>query len=271
MLRYATTILISMLVCTSCSFQSQTTVQNSDNVRRYQIIEGISGAKAGFATVRILTRLPGYTSLSKPSSTHGVYISSYLAQGLFGVFTSAITSINDQMYIIAGQTSAHSDEVYSLMSEYGAALQVDIPDMLNRSASREKALDVYTEALGNLRLLMERKLEELTIGQKTLSDQIKADKKIISTLEKEIEKAFEANEYETASSKQTEVTIKSGTLASNEVALQQNKDTVERFTELVQIGSERQNAIEANRRILISGLKVVDVPGIEEFELIEGR
>ena len=44
-----------------------------------------------------------------------------------------------------------------------------------------------------------------------------------------------------------------------------------RFEKVITLGQERIESIEENREILLSGLRVVDVPGIEDIGILERK
>lgn len=155
------------------------------------------------------------------------------------------------------------------MTDYSILLQVDVPDMLNRSEDRDAALDTYTDSLQNYTELLEQKQLEIRTSEEELEEKRSIDKKAVQSLESEIRRSFKNEEFQDAASKQEALAELEGILAKTEIQLKQTADMYDRFTELLKIGNRRLEAIEANRRIILSGLKVIEVPGIEDFELIE--
>lgn len=263
-------LLVTCLVLQSCgSTQEQTEPQTKPlpNVDFSTI--NVSGAKAGLTISRWLSEPMGYTSNTKPSSTLGIYSVSYLAQGSFRVVRSAIVGIEAQMQLIAGQQKVATDEIFSLMTQYGTVLQVDLQDVLNRSNDREKALDGYLTTLNNLTKLMQQKENEMKTAEETLEQKRRSDKKAVQVVDRKINDAFRNEQFEVAASEQEQLAELEGILTKTEINLKQNTDMQDRFEDLLKIGVKRSEAITANRRILIAGLKVVDVPGIDEFNLIE--
>lgn len=260
------------LVCTACSSPKEQPVPDEIQLPTVDISTvHVSGAKAGLTNARWLSEPRGYTSTSKPSSTVGIYTVSFLAQGSFRIVKSGLAGVEAQMKLIAGQQKVITDELFSLMTQYGTVLQVQVPDMLNRSTNREKALDTYVDTLDNLTTLMQQKEAEMKTTETALNKQRKENKAAVQALEREIKEAFRNEQFDTAAGKQELLAELEGALTKTEISLKQNTDMQSRFTDLLKIGTKRSAAIKANRRILIAGLKVIDVPGVDEFDLIQKR
>jgi len=47
------------------------------------------------------------------------------------------------------------------------------------------------------------------------------------------------------------------------------EDVLKPYKKMLEIGQDRLNAINKNKRILIAGLKVVEVPGIEQLDILK--
>lgn len=262
-------VLSSVTLLSSCgATETETQVSPAERIEAYVTIPDVSGAKAAVYIARTLSKPIGYHNTMRPSAMVGVFVSNFIAQGTLRTFASALTGIEAQMRLLAGQQQVTTNEVFTLMSQYSTLLQVNVPDMLNRSTDRDEALDTYVANLQNYTNLLEQKDAEMEATEDELTDKRRDDRDAVQEVEREINRAFRNEEFEAAASKQEELAELEAILTKTEIQLEQIDDMRDRFEELLKIGNRRLEAIEANRRIILSGLKVVDVPGIEDFELI---
>jgi len=227
----------------------------------------VDGSKASVYTTLSLL-VPEITS-ERPTALLGTYSSIYLGQGVFLPVKSAELGIESQEKILVGQVKLESSETFSLLKEFGVILQVDVVDVLNRSADREKTLDTYIRSLANIMTLADRKIKELETLEDKYKDEARKKKRAVRDTERIVSKALRDEEFELAGSKQEELTNAKTELAEVEAQQDQVEDVLKPYEKMLEIGQERLNAINKNKRILIAGLKVVEVPGIEELDILE--
>jgi len=228
------------------------------------------GSRIGIAASYILSlQTRGSMNLVRPSPTMGVFTSSYLAQGAFVNVQAATLGIFAQKKLLTGQSLPASSETFTLLQELGTALQVDIVDMLNRAGNRGEALDAYVESLKGIGGLSLRKKKELEQLQATLQTKRKDEKAVLRDLESDLRKVLKNEDYGRASSLQEEIAAAGSALAQTEVKLDQTDDILDRYEELLEIAEERLIAIENNREIIIAGLRVFEVPGIEDLGILD--
>lgn len=230
----------------------------------------VSSATTGITAVTAVASKSGLSKLAiRPAAALGVFTSSYLAQGVFIHVASAMNGIIAQQKLLEGQQKPTTSETFTLLTELATIMQVDIPDMLNRSIDRTNALNVYLsslEATGNVAEQkyneLELQLEQLQIRRRTERDEAKA-------IEREINTAFRNEDYSTAASKQEAYATAEATLAQTDVEVDQTKDLIGRFEDMLEIADERLEVIVRNREVLIAGLRVTDMPGIESLQLLD--
>lgn len=267
MRRYTTflsAVFLCSLLATACA--GEVPVEDGATI---QIPPETSGAKAGAFSTLLLNVPTRNVGGVRPSHTLGIYTSMYLAHGAFLPVQAAMLGITAQQHMWLGQTQPETSETFALLREFGSILQVDIVDSLNRSGDREETLELYTRSLVNIMELANRKMKELNTLQEELRSQRKEQKNIVDDLERAIQKAIKEENYEFASSKQEELVTLKADLTTIETKEEQTDDILKPYEKLMQIAEKRQNAIEKNRRILIAGLRVVDVPGIENLDILE--
>ena len=230
----------------------------------------VSGARA--ATITLLqissTGLELHRA-ARPAAALGLFTTFFLTQQAIVDTASAWHGIEAQQHILHGQQAPQESETFAILKELASVLQVDIADMLNRSSDRENALEQYSRSLRNILTLSERKVQELIALQESLEVEVKEKKKVVRDLEKEIDSALDEERYEEASGKQEELAKASAELAEVEIKEDQAATIMDPFERLMEIGAKRLTAIEKNDRVLIAGLKVIDVPGIEDLGILE--
>lgn len=227
-----------------------------------------NSAMHGVSAARILES--GATeAVIRPSAPLGIFVSAYLAQGIFLPVQSASIGIDAQRKLIAAQGNAASDETFALLQEFGNVLQVDVSDILNRSMDRRRTLDDYLQSLHNVYVLAERKITELEESATTLEDEEREKRKSVSDLERTIKKAMDEEDYTSAGSRQKELSDAQGELAKVTTKREQAEDIADRFKKLLKIAQHRIMAVESNRLILIAGLKVIQIPGIEDLRILQ--
>ena len=228
------------------------------------------GSRIGIAASYILSlQTKGSMNLVRPSPTMGIFTSSYLAQGAFINVQAAALGIQAQKKLLTGQSLPASSETFILLQELGTALQVDIVDMLNRAGNRGEALDAYIDSLKGIGSLSVRKQKELEQLQATFKTQKRDEQAALRTLESDLRKVLRNEDYGRASSLQEQTAVAGAALAQTEVKLDQTDDILDRYEELLEIAEERLIAIENNREIIIAGLRVFEVPGIEDLGILD--
>ena len=262
MKRILTSACCDLLLLTACGEQTP-------QVEEKIVLPETSGAKAGAYGIHLFNGPQGTRLQERPSAALGLYTTMYLAQGAFIPVKSATLGIAAQQKILAGQTEVESDETFSLLKEFGSILQVDVIDTLNRSKKREEALDTYLRSLGNIMQLAERKINELKELQESTGDLRKAKRDDARQIERTIRQLLDDQEYEEAGRQQELLTTANGEVAELETKEQQVRDILRSYNTLMDIANDRMKAITVNRRVILAGLKVVEVPGIEEFDILE--
>ncbi|MDD5026343.1 MAG: hypothetical protein PHH13_03105 [Candidatus Peribacteraceae bacterium] len=228
----------------------------------------VSGAKSGAYTA-ILAATTTLGTISRPGATLGTFISLYLSQGKLLKVQAALRSIDIQMSIFRADTSIDSNETFALLQEYGSILQVNIIDTLNRSLDRREFLDTYLQSLGALNIRIIAKVNEFKIKLDDLGKLRKDQRNVAYEIERTLNKAMKAGDYSAVGEKQQELVKAQKTVAETESLEKEARRIRDLHTKLLKVGEERWKAISANREILIAGLKVVEVPGIENLGILQ--
>lgn len=230
-----------------------------------EAVPTVSGARSAIFS---LDFLESHGQGARPSASLGIIVSSYLAEELQNAL-SALSGLDSLLKILSGQGDATSDETFALLQEVGGVLTVNIVDELNRSSNRQQTLDSYLATLKNARDIATRRIQDLRQAEEELSDQQKELQSERRTLRREVKTTLKNKEYGAAGQLQEKLTNAEGRLAEIKAKENQTEDILGRFEELLEVAEERIQAIEKNREILLSGLKVIPVPGIEDLMILE--
>ena len=254
-------LLTIAVVLTSCSAGNTST-----EVEDLQTKAAKNGIASAFTLSKSLAI--GSRSVFRPSASMGMFISSYLSQGAFVTVQSAINGIEAELKLLAGQVKPTTSETFSLLTELGSLLQINVPEMLNRSTNRAESINSYSESLNSTGKIAEQKLSELESREEILKKELRVKKDIAKEIERGINSAFKDENYSHAASEQEKLQEAESEVAKTKIEYDQVTDLVRRYEDMLEIASDRLRAISKNREILISGLKITEVPGIENLEIM---
>jgi len=210
----------------------------------------------------------GKPAQRRPSAPLGLYVSLFLAQNGFIPSTSAVLGAQALTKFVMPQHPLQAEETFTLLEEFGTVLQVDIADMLNRSQNRPETLNAYMEGFANITERVIRKEADLKLSITQLQAAQKTAQARVRELEKSINAALKLHDYGTAGSLQQDLSTAQTSLAQVSTELTQTSEIGNTYSDLITLAEKRREAIESNREVLIAGLKVVNVPGIEDLGII---
>lgn len=256
----ATLGLTCAIVTLSACGSKETTVRTKE----------VSGARSGIVSIGLLMEETDRTIENpRTAALIGIFVSQYLSLApSASAAEGALLGIGAQMQIVMRQSTV-DDPDYDLLQAFADALQVDVPDLLNRSINRQEALDSYTQALTNVATRANDRFKELESALEALTERSRTEKKELSTAERELNTALREKDFSKAGELQKTVNEKQAVFAETDLKKKQVSDLVDTLDNLLTLYSQKILAIQANREALIAGTKVVDVPGIEELDVIE--
>ncbi len=209
------------------------------------------------------------TEVNRPTSSLGIFASLYLSGHGFTKATSAPAGVVAQVKYHAKPSEEDTNTAYSLLEEFGIVLQVDIPDVLNRSDNRAETLNSYFTGLQNITERSRRRATVIQASIESLQLERKTRQRTVTDLDRVIRAALKDQDYSTAGSKQAELAQAQSQLTDTESQLDQQQTLLDSFENLLDVADRRLEAIDKNREILIAGLKAVDVPGAEDLGVIQ--
>lgn len=230
-----------------------------------------SGALSAIQTIDTLVNITSMPTVARNAAQLGIFVSEYLTTVPTAMASeSALLGIGAQMQIvIAQQTILNPD--YDLLQAFGDALQVDVADLLNRSNDRQDALDVYTEALTNVATRANDRFKELQSQLKELKDLASSQNRERSAAERDLKEAIRDKNFDAAGEKQKAVSDFQAAFAETDLKRKQVQSLVDTLDDLLQLYGKKILAIEQNREALIAGVKVIDVPGADELQVLEKK
>lgn len=228
-------------------------------------LPSVSGGKS--ATVALSSLVPRVIPPARPSGALGIFSSIYLSQGFFLSADAAKEALTSILRIVA-HIEQPLDDLADLLQTLGDAISVDMVDLLNRSPDRVLTLDQYLTGLGNAIDNGDRKQTEITASLETLGAQRKEQQRLVRDLTKAQKDAVTAKNYTLAGEKEGELMKAQTVLSQTELTEKQTKDGQSQLKKLLDLAKKRKAVIEENRELLLSGLKVTDIPGLEDLGLV---
>ncbi len=229
----------------------------------------VSGALSGlFATDALIVETTG-NQIVRHAATLGIFTSEYLSfAATSGASQGALTGIAIDQVLMDSQKNV-TDPDFDLLQAFGDALQVDVADLLNRSADRQQSLEVYTNALMNVANRANERFRELSAVMAQLKATLQTQNKELSTAERNLKTAISKKLFSDAGELQKIVNEKQQAAAETDLKYKQIEDIVDTFDKLLTLYGEKILAIQQNREVLIAGIKAVDVPGAEELQVLQ--
>lgn len=215
-------------------------------------------------------------TLSAPSPKHyfragpklGLFATLYIAENGYLPVFSAMQGIAVQMKLHAAD-SATDNSTYALLQEFGSVLSVNIPDLLNRSNDRSRTLNEYMTSLANITARAKEKQTEVENDISRFETERRSAQADGTAIQRTVNAALKDRDYATAASEQEKLSAAQSRQAQAETSLKLSQNIRQTLLQLSDLSQRRQNAIDQNREVLIAGLGVVQVPGIEDLNILK--
>lgn len=204
----------------------------------------------------------------RPSPMLGLFVTLYVEKGTAFGSTTALRGIGAQTLMLEGDRMS-LDDTFKLLQELGASLQINVPDLLNRSENRAQALNEYTTSLTDTATRSQTRTDAMEAELDALRDRQRTERETATKYQREVDTAIRDKDFATAGSQQKVLTEAQAALAKTDSEIDRMRDIVDAFKKMLEIAKKRVAAIEENRQILIAGLSVVELPGVEDLELIK--
>lgn len=206
---------------------------------------------------------------NRPSAQLGAYVTLYLAQGTLFPVTSARTGVDALTALLSRQTTI-DDESYALLQELGMVLQVDVTELMNKSPNRREALNAYVDSLQQImELSMTEETKLKTVVLESQQEEEKLVREDVQDIETQIRNAIREKNYGQAAALQPHLTDAETELAGLRSKKEQTQSLLNAFDDLLRIGERRYQAMQENREVILAGLKVLEIPGVEDLSILE--
>lgn len=201
----------------------------------------------------------------------GVFVTEYLTTAPSAMAAeSAVLGVGAQAQILYAQQTIQ-DPDYDLLQAFGDALQVDVAELLNRSVDRQEVLETYTHALTNVATRSNDRLKELSSQLEELKKLATVQNHDRSLAEREMQKALKDKDFNSAGERQKKLSELQALYAETDLKRKQIQSLKDTFDDLLTLYGKKILAIQQNREALIAGIKVIDVPGADELQVLEKR
>lgn len=263
MFKRTTTLLIGTCILSACATDSPP--------------PAVQTAQTGiFSAVDLFTRQEEQQLVRavSPGPVLGIFAVNYLLDFSLIDARSALAGIESIEPFIKRRdiTSPDNSDTFLLLEQLGTVLEVDILDLLNRSVSRADTLNEYLAQLEIIVKAAEDRFEELDLQYDEIRDENRDARREISSMKSELQRAIRAKNFGLAGQMQEQLT----TLQPKQLELESLEDQLNElrrlFEDLLEAAEEKGQAIIANREALVAGVKVTDLPGVEDLGVLdEGR
>lgn len=202
----------------------------------------------------------------RSSALIGVYISHHLISEI--VFHSALAGVSAQEAFLS-ESSQEQEQSFALLETMGAILQVDVPDMLNRSDIRSNAFDTYITNLQNIGKRMNDEVTSADTELEALNATRRAQRSDAAASQSIINRAIRNSDFATASDAQKTLIEQDGKLAVTEGQIDRVRSIKNLMENMIKIAEKRLSLMTANRAAILAGVKVTDLPGAEDLGILE--
>lgn len=202
-----------------------------------------------------------------PSASLGVFAGSFLSHPPPPTVHAALQGVHAQHILILSQ-KLPKDDTFELLEKLGGAATLSIPGLLNRSTDRRTSLEHYLTELREAIGKGKQKEKELEGKTAMLKQEHQERRGQVRDIERTLRRAMKQEEYAEVGTQQEELTRLESDLQQVKMNLDNTRDAAKILEKLIATSQERLVVIEQNRELLIAGLSITDVPGLEELGVV---
>lgn len=204
----------------------------------------------------------------RPSAPLGVHVGMYLS----AVEISTRGAL-DSIAVIAplARSAAIVTAPFATIETLGALTQTNIVERMNGAPDRGGALNSHVALLRQALQDAQRDKGGIEEELRQLREKERDQRNAVRTLQKEIDAAEKAGDFAGVGARQRALSIARGEHGQTEASLEELDAAAKILSDLARLAEERLQAIEKNREALMSGIRVVEIPGIEALGILEKR
>lgn len=202
----------------------------------------------------------------RPGAPLGIHISMYLS----AVEIPARGAL-DSISILAplARSPATAEAPFTTIQTLGVLVQTNIAEAMNGAPDRGNVLNRHLALLRSALQDAQRDQEHLEENRRQLQEKERDQRNTIRTLQKGIDAAEKAGDFASVGPQQKALSNTKGEHGQTEASLEEMKSTAKILEDLANLAEERLSAIEQNREALMSGIRIMEIPGIEALGILE--
>jgi two-component sensor histidine kinase len=232
--------------------------RRAEEVTEYQV----RGAQSGMRVSSELVRRAEAAAVEEVSSLSSLRVGAILSKG---ETTLAFPPPLGEAPAIAAEGIIHDA---TLVQRFIELLRVNVREMLNASGDRTETLREYLASLTSHRGRGEARLRALREREDDLQDDEHRLRRSVETLREDLDEAIRGGEGTSASALMEDLLERQTALAKVQTELVVVQNSRGAFDRILPTLSDRLRAIQANQEALIKGVRVVDIPGVEDLGII---
>jgi len=209
---------------------------------------------------------PSQFSAIRSSALLGVYLTHHLMNEI--VFHSALAGVTAQMSFLS-ESSQEQEESFAILETLGSILQVNVPDMLNRSPVRSTAFDIYVGNLQTLGTQAQSHVDNLEIEMVALNKERREKRSTAAKTQSLLTRAIRDGDFSTAGELQKNLIAQEGEAAVVETQVEEQRSIKNLMNDMIDVAEKRLTVMTANRAALLAGITVIDLPGVEDLGILE--
>jgi len=238
-------------------------------LKKESVKQKVSGGKSAVFSVDSVIQNSTRRKAPRSAAMLGIFVSEYLSgTPLAFAAEGSLKGVDVQSKIISAQTSV-TDPDFDLLQAFADALEVDVVDLLNRSVDRQASLDAYSDALTNVATKAADRFKELNSVLTELKQAAKDQNKEMTAFQRNLKKALDSKDFQNAGELQKKAFEAQEAYSQTSLKQKEVQQLLDTMDKLLELYGQKILAIQQNREILISGNRVVDVPGIDDLKIIQ--
>lgn len=209
----------------------------------------------------------GRSPLSRPAALLGLHITQFLSRQGMMIAQSAVDGV--LIHLKRFPKTTQDDQSLTAIETLGTLLRRNIADMLNQSTDRRKTLNTYMDRLQ--KAILKATIQSVRTKEEVdrYTDEYRLHKSRTRDLSGGLKRALRDLDYALASQKQQELGEARALLAGTQAQMEKAEGILEIYEELIPLAQERLTAIGQNREVIVAGLRVIEVPGIEDLGIFD--
>lgn len=240
----------AVLLLTSCRREEAPTVDPSS----------IRGGRSATSVSVLVAEAKVAGGPGQPAALRGVIASALASESRRGTETDSRRGAFDRF---------NTTDDAALLQRLVTLLTVNVAEMLNRAQDREETLEVYITDATELATFAEERLRVLKDERERLGQERSRQEAATRELQRDIKESLKKGDSLRVGAHTRELIDRQNVAAQAGAQYSIAKELVEAYEDHVVTLTNRLRAVIANREVLVSGVRVVEIPGVEDLGILE--